>query len=131
LTTAFAESTVFLFRDALGVPFFYFNSAGEFSTSMNIYLEIFGYIGTILIIVSMMMKSIGKLRLFNIAGAIISAIYAIICQTWPVAVLNIVLTLINSYRLTRDLIEHKKEAKLAQKSDADLDTLEEMEGETK
>ena len=97
---------------------------------MNIYLEIFGYIGTILIIVSMMMKSIGKLRLFNIAGAIISAIYAIICQTWPVAVLNIVLTLINSYRLTLDLIEHKKEAKIAIEAAGESEILEETEGET-
>ena len=72
---------------------------------MNIYLEIFGYIGTALVIVSMMMKSINKLRMFNIAGAIISMIYSILVNAWPVAVLNASITAINSYQLIKVLLK--------------------------
>lgn len=66
---------------------------------MNIYLEIFGYIGTGLVITSMMMRSINKLRILNISGAVISMIYAILVNAWPVVVLNACLTLINLYQL--------------------------------
>jgi hypothetical protein len=68
---------------------------------MNIYLEIFGYIGTALVLLSMMMTSVDKLRWINMAGSLISMIYAILCQTWPVALLNLGLILINSTQLMR------------------------------
>lgn len=68
---------------------------------MNIYLEIFGYIGTGLVLLSMMMTSVVKLRLINMAGSLISMIYAIICVTWPVVFLNLGLILINGTQLLR------------------------------
>jgi hypothetical protein len=66
---------------------------------MNVYLEIFGYIGTALVIISMMMKSINKLRIFNVAGSVISTIYSIIVGAWPIVVMNVSLIAINSYHL--------------------------------
>ena len=66
---------------------------------MRILLEIFGYIGTALVILSMTMKSINKLRILNISGAIISAIYSAIIMAWPVVLLNVALTGINVYQL--------------------------------
>ena len=75
---------------------------------MTILLEVFGYIGTALVIISMMMKSINKLRIFNISGAIISAIYSAIIQAWPVVLLNVALTVINTYRLTKDALDKRK-----------------------
>lgn len=68
---------------------------------MNIYLEIFGYLGTALIFLSMMMTDITKLRIFNMAGSVISATYAIVHNTWPVVVLNGGLFLINAVQLFR------------------------------
>jgi hypothetical protein len=68
---------------------------------MNIYLEIFGYIGTALVLLSMMMTSVVKLRLINMAGSLISMIYAVICGTWPVVLLNFGLILINGTQLLR------------------------------
>ena len=44
---------------------------------MNIYLEIFGYICTFLVILSMIMSNIKKLRIINILGSIITVIYSI------------------------------------------------------
>ena len=45
----------------------------------KILLEIFGYIGTGLVLLSMAMTSMKKLRILNMAGSVISAIYSAIC----------------------------------------------------
>ena len=67
----------------------------------NIYLEIFGYLGTVLVLTSMMMTSVEKLRWFNIAGSFVSMIYAAFCNTWPVVFLNLGMILINTVQLVR------------------------------
>ena len=77
----------------------------------NYYLEAFGYLGTILVIISMTMSNITKLRLFNISGAIISAIYSIIISAWPLVLLNVVLTIIHLYHLTKEYIKRKNNPK--------------------
>lgn len=68
---------------------------------MNIYLELFGYIGTVLVLLSMMMTSVVKLRWFNISGSLVSMIYAVICHAWPVVTLNLGLIIINLIQLAR------------------------------
>ena len=76
---------------------------------MNIYLEIFGYIGTALVLLSMTMTTLKRLRIFNISGSVISMIYAIAMSTWPVALLNFGMILINTIQLCRQG-RSKKEA---------------------
>lgn len=66
-----------------------------------IYLEIFGYIGTALVLLSMMMSSVVKLRIINICGSVISAVYAIMSVAYPVALLNVGLIAINTVQLVR------------------------------
>lgn len=68
---------------------------------MNIYLEIFGYIGSALILISMMMTSVEKLRWLNVAGSVISVIYGMFCNTWPVVLLNLGIIIINLVQLIR------------------------------
>lgn len=68
---------------------------------MNIYLEIFGYVGTALVLLSMMMTSVVKLRLFNTVGSVISMTYSFLCGAWPVVFLNLGLIIINVYQLIR------------------------------
>lgn len=68
---------------------------------MNIYLEIFGYIGTGFVLLSLMMTSVVKLRLFNMAGSVINTIYAFLTGTWPVVFLNVGLIIINVWQLIR------------------------------
>ena len=68
---------------------------------MNWFLEIFGYIGTALVLLSMMMTSVKRLRCINIAGSLISMIYAAIVSTYPVVFLNAGLIIINVYRLVK------------------------------
>ncbi len=75
---------------------------------MDLYLEIFGYIGTALVVISMMMTSINKLRIINICGSIISTIYSIINCVWPIVIMNICLIIINSYHLFKHYLKQKK-----------------------
>ena len=68
---------------------------------MNIYLEIFGYIGTGLVLLSMMMTAVERLRLINAAGSVVTGLYAAISGTWPVVLLNVGMLVINTYHLVR------------------------------
>ena len=64
-------------------------------------LEIFGYIGTGLVLTSFLMKDIKWLRIVNMSGSLISMLYAISTAAMPVAVLNGSLMLINGVQLMR------------------------------
>ena len=66
-----------------------------------ILLEIFGYLGMVLVLVSMMMTSVKWLRILNMSGALICAIYGILTNTWPTALLNIGLLIIQMVQLHR------------------------------
>ena len=68
---------------------------------MDIFLEIFGYIGSGLILLSMMMTSVEKLRWFNISGSVISMIYGAVMGTWPVVFLNVGTISINVVQIIR------------------------------
>lgn len=74
-----------------------------------ILIEIFGYIGSALVVISMLMTSIVKLRVINMIGSVISGIYAVICGAFPLAFMNACLIIINLY----NLIKLKKEKKVA------------------
>ena len=102
---AFLQATLMVvYRIFYPSRLFYFK--GE---CMNIYLEIFGYIGTALVIISMTMKSLNKLRVVNICGAVISAIYSALISAWPIVLLNVTLATINSYHVIRTYIYRKNQ----------------------
>ena len=67
-------------------------------------LEIVGYIGSALVVVSMLMSSIVKLRVINTVGSIISGVYAVLCGALPLSLMNaclITINLINLWKLSR------------------------------
>ena len=74
---------------------------------MNFYLELVGYMGTGLVLMSMMMTSVEKLRWFNISGSVISMIYGAVMGTWPVVFLNVGTISINVVQIIR--LHRKKE----------------------
>lgn len=76
----------------------------------NLALEIFGYIGTGVVLISFIMKDIKWLRVVNMAGGLISLIYAILTNAMPVVVLNGSLILINGVQLMR-IIRAEREKK--------------------
>ena len=68
---------------------------------MNILFEIIGYGGTALVLLSMLMTSMTKLRFYNLLGSVLSMVYAYSCAAWPVFLLNLCLTAVNSVQLYR------------------------------
>ncbi|MBE5951973.1 MAG: YgjV family protein [Lachnospiraceae bacterium] len=69
---------------------------------MHIFWEVIGYIGTILVILSMMMTSVTKLRVINVCGAAFSTVYAVVCDAWAIVVMNVCLMAINIFHLIRE-----------------------------
>ncbi len=64
-------------------------------------LEIVGYIGSFLVVISMLMSSIVKLRVINTIGSVISGTYAVICGALPLALMNLCLIIINVINLVK------------------------------
>ena len=58
-------------------------------------IEIVGYIGSALVLVSFLMTSVVKLRVINTIGSLIFMIYALIIRSYPTAFMNFCLVLIN------------------------------------
>ena len=74
----------------------------ESEDSMNLYVDFLGYMGTLLLFVSMTMNSIQKLRLLNILGSVFTIVYSIIISAFPIVLLNLGLALLNAYKLLTD-----------------------------
>lgn len=62
-------------------------------------VEFIGYAASVLILVSLNMTSIVKLRWFNLAGAILFAVYGFTIKAYPVAIMNLLIAFTNIYNL--------------------------------
>ena len=62
-------------------------------------IECIGYLGSFLVLVSFLMTSVVKLRIVNTVGSIIFMIYALIIRSYPTALMNLCLVLINLHFL--------------------------------
>ena len=71
-------------------------------------VELIGYFGSALVVVSMLMTSVVRLRVINLIGSAIFAAYALIIRSYPTALMNIALMAINIYHLVRLLKEQKQ-----------------------
>ncbi|RMF55545.1 MAG: hypothetical protein D6746_13460 [Bacteroidetes bacterium] len=69
--------------------------------------EIIGYVASVLVAVSLMMRSILKLRIINMLGAITFVIYGLLIEAYPVVLVNFIIVLINLYYL-RELFGRKE-----------------------
>ena len=63
------------------------------------WIEMVGYLGSFLVLISFLMTSVAKLRIVNTVGSVIFAIYALIIRSYPTALMNICLVLINLHFL--------------------------------
>lgn len=62
-------------------------------------VELIGYLGSILVAISLMMRSLLRLRLINLIGALFFTIYGILLGAYPVAFLNGLIVLIDLHYL--------------------------------
>lgn len=63
------------------------------------WLEMIGYTGSVLVAISLMMKSLLRLRLINLVGAAVFVIYGLLIGAYPVALLNGLIVGIDLYYL--------------------------------
>lgn len=73
----------------------------------QITLDMLGYVSSIIILISMLMTSVVKLRIINSIGTTFFTIYAILSKTYPTALLNTCLVLINIYHLYRHMKQQR------------------------
>ncbi len=73
----------------------------EVSMDTRILIELFGYLGSFLVVISMLMTSVKKLRIVNTIGSSIFTIYALIIRSYPTALMNLCLVIINIIQLIK------------------------------
>lgn len=61
--------------------------------------EMLGYLASVFVAVSLMMRSLKKLRVINLIGSLLFTAYGLIIGAYPVAVVNAFIVLVNIYYL--------------------------------
>src|SRR5262245_1604085 len=64
-------------------------------------VEIIGYLGSILVAVSLMMKSLLRLRIINLIGALFFTAYGLLLGSYPVAFVNGIIVCIYLFYLVQ------------------------------
>lgn len=63
--------------------------------------EVFGWAGSVLVVLSLMVPSVRKFRILNLIGSSIATVYNVYFEIWPYAAMNGAIVLINIYWLWR------------------------------
>ena len=71
-------------------------------SSSTIY-ELIGYLASILIVISLAMSSVIRLRVVNLVGAVVFSIYGVLIGSLPVLLTNLVITGLDIFYLYREL----------------------------
>ena len=61
--------------------------------------EMLGYMASVFVAISLMMRSVTKLRVINLIGAVLFTAYGLVIAAYPVAVVNGFIVLVNIYYL--------------------------------
>ena len=61
--------------------------------------EMLGYAASVFVAVSLMMRSLVKLRVINLIGSVLFTTYGLIIGAYPVAVVNAFIVVVNIYYL--------------------------------
>lgn len=65
------------------------------------WMEWIGYAASALILISMLMTSIVRLRLINLLGSLLFTAYGMLIEAYPVALMNFFIVIVNIYYLLR------------------------------
>ena len=65
--------------------------------------ELIGYLGSALIVVSLAMSSIIRLRIVNLAGAVVFSFYGVLIGSIPVIVTNVIISGLDIWYLRKEL----------------------------
>ena len=64
-------------------------------------IELIGYIGSLLVALSLLMSNIKKLRMLNLLGSLSFTVYGFLTKTYPVMLVNLFISIINIWYLTQ------------------------------
>lgn len=67
----------------------------------RVWLELIGWVGSVLVVLSLMQARVLRFRWMNFAGAFIATVYNGVIEVWPFAAMNGAITLIDIYWLRR------------------------------
>ncbi len=84
---------------------------------LKLILELIGYLGSLLVIVSMLMTSVVKLRIINTIGSVIFCGYALAIHSYPTAAMQVCLIIINIINLYKLNNTKKEYAAVGTKAD--------------
>jgi hypothetical protein len=70
-----------------------------------VWLEIIGWLGSALLVWSLLQTRVLRLRVLNLIGSIVLVVYNAVAHVWPMFALNLVLAGINAYQLRRMVID--------------------------
>lgn len=73
------------------------------------WIDIIGYTGMAIIISSFFMRKAHMIRFINIFGASLSLLYGFLTRTWPTAILNGALLIVNTVYFISYLIKRRQE----------------------
>lgn len=68
---------------------------------LSTFYELIGYFGSVLVAISLMMKSVFRLRVINLIGALIFAVYGFLIRAVPIVLLNSLIVGVNVYFLVQ------------------------------
>ena len=78
------------------------------------YIEWIGYLASLFVLMSFLMRNITTLRYVNTIGCMFFVAYGFLLDSWPVIITNVAIVLVNFYYLfiskaTPEKLEEKKE----------------------
>jgi hypothetical protein len=68
---------------------------------MDLALQIFGWCGSALLVVSLLQKRMWALRLLNLIASLALVAFNLFAESWPMVGMNFVVAIIDAYYLTR------------------------------
>jgi uncharacterized protein with PQ loop repeat len=63
------------------------------------YVEWFGYLASLFVLMSFLMRNITALRYVNTLGCMFFVVYGILLNSWPIIITNAAIILVNLYYL--------------------------------
>ncbi len=73
----------------------------DLSPGWQVALEVVGWVGSGIVVWSMMQQRILRLRVYNLIGCLVQVLYNGVLGVWPVVALNVVLAVVQVINLTR------------------------------
>jgi hypothetical protein len=84
--------------------------SGKKVDPVDVWIEVFGWIGSGLLVVSLLQGKMLRLRVINSIASVMLVLYNVLVETWPMVGMNAAVIVINVWHIVRILRERRAEA---------------------